>query len=198
MTISSLIIASGESIIVGITLDSTTATVSSVKWNTTEDLTAISGTAIRTTAQYAQLWGLKNPTATTADVVITLSASVNAQIGACPVISVDQTTPFIGGTTASALFTTTLSSPVTCTSSDLAVDIVRSSSATNPTKGASQTIIFQPADSFFGFGASSQGGTNPTMTWTDFSAAVGSESAMCIKGAAGGATRRRGGSAQGQ
>lgn len=171
-----------------------TATISGVTYNAVP--MNRSGTAIRgNTTQYVTLFELAAPATGANNVIATASASSDIQCGAASFAGADPTTT--GYVTTSGVFVD-ISQAITCASTGMAVDMVYYASVGNPAVGGSQTILWQPAPQNVGWGASYQQATNPTMGWST-GGNTSTWAGMCLNAAAaGGATRRRGTSAQGQ
>lgn len=187
-TFTSFVVGSGSNriLLVGIALNSATATITSVVFNGSETLTAVPNTAHRgNTSQYTEWYYRLAPSVTTADIVVTLSASADVQMVACTCTGVDQVTGVSGGVGNEYLFANA-SSDVTSAVGDLVMDLVYYSLGSNPTVDASQTILAQPAPSFFGWGSSYEAGASSiSMDWTTDSGSA-TQSAFNIKQASGG------------
>lgn len=94
LTLSNVVVGGSDRILdVVVALGTNTVSVSSVAFNTSESLTLLRFRQITGGVQRLEVWGLTAPTATTADVVITLSGSTNVTATAQPRTGVDQTTP---------------------------------------------------------------------------------------------------------
>lgn len=175
-TVASVQVNSGEALIVRITCRDGGTTVSNVKFNGTESLTkavGLSGNLL------SDIWYLPNPTATTANVVVTYNASRDRpRLVSVEVVSGADTSALIDATTTADNFTTSTSitANLTTTVNDtLLLDAcIQVADATDPTftPGTSQTAqINERVLGTFGgkMGHSSKsGGTagSKTMSWT--------------------------------
>lgn len=178
-TISSLTVPSGSNqiLLVGIGFGykgSGNVTPDSVVFNTSESCTKLGDYNLGLYSGVS-LWYLKNPTATTADVVAGWSDSFRTAMVAAVFSGVHQTTPF--GTPAgnTGTGTTAATVDVGSASGEVVVDVVgavRYNSATQPTQGAGQTFLAwnqsSVDDSTAAMAAMSYeaGATTTTMSWT--------------------------------
>ena len=158
-------------------------TISSVTWNTSENLTQI-GTRPRTGTIATDLWGLVAPTATTANIVVTKSASGVDSV--CKVVSfngVDQSTP-IGTSNQGTGTAAAPSIAVTSSAGELVVDVLgwRTNATPTATPDGSQTAIgtqqscVTSTNCRVHMSYETAAGASTTMSWTetlDQSAQVG-------------------------
>ena len=155
-------------LLVAIMFNDATATVSSVTFNggaLTNNSTLFRGN----TTQSVVFYWVVAAAETTADVVVTMSADVNVQVGISSWTGVSQGTPVDTGTIAKNAYSfTNASSDVTSESGDIVVDALIFSAGANPAKDASQTHIWgDVAPSFFGWGGTYEAGAaSVSMDWT--------------------------------
>lgn len=116
-------------------------TISSVVWNTSESLTQLA-TFSNSNNLRIDIWYKKNPTATTANIVMTESADVQGTCHVATYTGVNQTTPFGTQQTASGDTPTAPSVTVTTATGEVVLDIVGAASGgdtNNLVVGANQT-----------------------------------------------------------
>jgi hypothetical protein len=117
------------------------------------------------------LWGLKNPTATTADVVVTMAGTC-AEVGVhvLSVYNVDQTTPLGTPATAEGDADTVATVDVSAATDDLVYDAVfgNVNPAAGSTAGGSQTERSEvfPVSGTLLHTSTAPGATTTTMSWT--------------------------------
>jgi hypothetical protein len=172
-------------LVVFVTVNSATVTISSVVFNTTETLSLITGTNTRGNTNQLVSWYGVTPSASTANIVVTLSANANAQVTACLFTGVNQSTPTSGGVSSGFSFSDA-SENVTSATGDLVVDGIYYNSGSNPAVGAGQTVIENTAANFYGWGASTEpGAASVTMSWTT-NASTSTHAAFNLKAVGGG------------
>lgn len=144
------------------------ATVSSVKWGTT-DATFVSSSENSTRARI-ELWRLVAPTETTQNVNVTLSAARTARITTQYYTGVDQTTPLRTPSATSGGNGTSVSESPTSVSGDTVVDGGASDGDRDWTATASQTVRASSglgSDDLAGsFGEKTATGSTTTMSYT--------------------------------
>lgn len=149
-----------------------TTSISSITWNTTENLTQLvtKNQGIVRTA----LWGLASPTAATANVVVTMSAVTRVVAGAISWFGVNLVTS-VGSTGSAAGLGSGPSLSVTTTQNEMVVDSMAADggSYVNATVGAGQTEEWNanrgttPTNSVRGCGSYELAtSTTVSMTWT--------------------------------
>jgi len=133
--------------------DTTPQSITGVTWNTSENFTKLGRAAVSAGIDNdycAEIWYLVNPTATTANCVITLDGASGArEYYLLEANGVNQTTPFRDFTTAfqnteDTTITATLSSAV----GDVVVDAAACGAHRTKTVGASQTQLFNATGAY--------------------------------------------------
>jgi hypothetical protein len=147
-----------------------TGTVSGITWNTSENFTKRAEKTVTGGAMRAEIWELKNPTSTTANIVATISGNTDARkLGAILYTGADQTTPTEATQTSEGT-----SSPITLDITTLTdgadvIDCVSNFSTATLTVGASQTSFMNNSTGSTGAGASYESKATAgsvTMSWT--------------------------------
>ena len=138
---------SDRALVVWVTLNSASVTVTGVTWNTSENLTFVGRTT--GSSQTVEMWVLVNPTETFAQAVVSLSGSVDVWADAMYYTGVDQSAPTenYDGTSGSS---TTASTTITSNTGSLVVGGFSwrgSGYPPFPAVGGDQTLIEE-----FGFG----------------------------------------------
>lgn len=184
VTLTNHVVSSGtDLLIVGVSMKFGTISVSSVYWNTTEQLASI-GSAQEQDDAHAELFYLVNPTATTADVVVTLSGTLGGSngivVGAIGFDGVDTGDPL--GTVATATtVTTVLTVDVSSASGQLVIDCVSNKSLTFSADGG-QTERWNLQDGSDSGGCSTEAGAaTVTMSWTQAGSIQGAIVGVGIK-----------------
>ncbi len=157
----------------GISTQNTTRTGVSVVFNTTESLTFVTWRDFDSAGlqAHAELWKLVNPTATSANVVFTLTGATAVSVGCIAFSDVDQTTPF-GTVSDNGARSNTASVDVASATGELVMDVMSMRvGTTGITAGAGQTnYIEQVSGAGAGnvtLGLSTEAGATTTaMTWT--------------------------------
>ena len=191
VTISSVAVGSGENrlLVVGVSYHEWSANnpvVNSVTFggtNLTQLQKLVAGQTI------VEIWYLKAPANTTADVVVTMSAATYLIAGATSWFGVDQTTTF--GTVATANGSSTSPSvAVTSAVDELVHDTLAVNGAPTITVGAGQTQRWNLASGTnkSGAGSTEAGAASVTMSWTLGTSATWSIMGVPLKPAAGAAS----------
>ena len=119
------------------------------------------------TSTRMEIWQLVNPPVGVTNVVVTLSATSQAAIGAATFSGVDQTTPF--GTFVSATGNSATPSVIaTSAAGELVFDTMSSRNGATATQGAGQTLLWQDTAqaNVTGGGSTEPGAASVTMSWT--------------------------------
>ena len=151
-----------------VVVPSPSTSVTGVTFNTSESFTKF-GDIDGSDDIHVEVWYLKDPTATTANVVASLSEVKQSILGVISFRGVDQTTPIDGTNTNSGSSSTTTVN-VTSESGDMVVDCMATvaNPTTAPTVGAGQTLRWtrdvggQPIR---GAGSTEAGASSVTMSW---------------------------------
>lgn len=168
VTISGFTVASGSDriLIVGVGHRANTISVSGITWNTSESFTLISGSNATNSLSDVWLYKLLAPTETTADVVVSFSASATfANAGVMYITGVDQTTPHGTAAIGAGESGTTATATVTTAAGELVVDVVFVG-ATAVTVGANQTSRWEIDSTRSAGGSTQDGADGGVMTWT--------------------------------
>jgi glycosyltransferase involved in cell wall biosynthesis/transposase len=180
LTISNFTVANNSNrlLLVGVSTTTSATTVSSVTYGGTNLTLLQSLNCSTSTACHDELWYLKNPTAGTANIVVSYSATGNSTVGAASLYNVNPYTTF--GTVAT---NTNSSSPsslsVTSTTNQLVVDSFAAQGLATWAVNASQTQLWlnNNVNTSTGGGSYKSGSAGSTsMSWTggtDFWADIG-------------------------
>jgi len=169
LTVSHTITASGSNhfVIVGVTIDDSTRTVSSVTWNTSESLTQVPSARTTEAGISVDMWYLINPTTGTHDMDLEISSGDGKVMGIQSFTDVHQTTPL--GTVATASSTTgNATVTANCNTGDVVVDAVGDHTTSSVlTVDASQTEDYNEDSTLHdGAGSHEAGAATVTMDWT--------------------------------
>ena len=144
------------------------ASVIGATFNTSESLTKLTHITHPDDNCRAEVWYLVNPTATTANVVVTLDGSKKAAVGAVTFAGVDQSAP-IDGTTTNTGGNSTATVNVSSQARDLVADCMATvadpNSAPNVGSGQTQHWNRQEGGSIRGAGSTEDGTSSVTMSW---------------------------------
>lgn len=145
---------------------------------------------------WAEMWYLKNPSVSTADVVVTLSETDDFYVGILVLDGVDQTTTFRTPGTATGSNTTSSITVGSVASGDYLIDVLCiDSTGHSPVAGANQTELWDPAnDVGHDSAASTQAGADGgamSWTWTTSSAFSHLATAVIPASAGGGRVTNR-------
>ncbi len=175
LTLSSFVVGAGsdKALFVGVGIRGIVSgqNVTGITWNGSEGFSRV-GTQEANGIIAVELWELVNPTAATADIVITLSGSPGSnQIGGViSLTGVDQTTPSEASAQANGSGTSSSVSVTTVTDNAWALDVVNHRNDTDITEGGSQTNRWEEA---FSTSTIAGGSTDPVspaaphaMTWS--------------------------------
>src|SRR5262245_42700704 len=133
-------VASGTKILL-LGISSWQQQISTVTWNTSENLSLVTGTRVPSGDVRSEYWYLLNPTATTANIVITPASSTWLSAGAQNWTGVDTGTPFSNGTNAGAASGQPTMN-VTCVAGAVVVDVLAWWNPVTPVEGSGQTAMW--------------------------------------------------------
>lgn len=147
-----------------------TGTVSGITWNTSENFTKRAEKTVTGGAMRAEIWELKNPTSTTANIVATISGNTDARkLGAILYTGADQTTPTEATQTSEGTSSPLTLNITTLTDGADVIDCVSNFSTATLTVGAGQTSFMNDSTGATGAGASYESKATAgsvTMSWT--------------------------------
>ena len=140
-TLSSVVVPSGTDALVALVQLNSATAPSSVVFNGGEALTLLQGNVYSGTAMRTYLYELLNPTATTADLVVTLSGANYLTIQVIKLADVDTASPRGTIATTTNVFGTTQTVNVTSVADDLVVDFIAYETSGTIAADASQTEV---------------------------------------------------------
>jgi hypothetical protein len=171
ITLSSIVTTGSDKyLLCSVTWGNTQTSPTSVVFNGSENLTKVNG-VLKGTGEGADFWELKNPSSTTANVVVTFSAapSIGISAGCTPYTGVDQTTPSDGfvSVTGSVNPDPQPTLDVTSATDDLVVDALETNGDGTLTIGGGQTQTFAVGNNNqSGHGSTEAGAGTVTMSWS--------------------------------